>query len=109
MSQIFSDYQLVKQLTRKTTSCVYLAQSTKVPFDEVVLKVFDTIRLDGVQEQKNFLQEIHLLQQLHGVLPSHQTILEVNNLILDKRRLQIRWEAHSLSSNASVWHCRPHQ
>lgn len=44
-----------------------------------------------------------------GVLPSHQTTSEINKLMLDNRRLQIRWEAHSLSWNASVWHYRPHQ
>src|SRR6266567_7299988 len=65
MYQTFSDYQLVTQLARKTASCVYLAQSMKVPSDEVVLKVFDSIRLDGVQEQENFLQEVHFLKQLH--------------------------------------------
>src|SRR5690348_1524348 len=64
MSQTFSDYRLVKQLVRKTASCVYLARSMKVPSDEVVFKVFDTIRLDGEQEQKNFLQEVHFLKQL---------------------------------------------
>lgn len=65
MSQTFSDYQLVKQLARKNSSCVYLARSLKEPSDEVIFKVFNTIRLNEEQEQKNFLQEVHLLKQLH--------------------------------------------
>jgi len=64
MDQTFSEYQLVKQLAQKTSSSLYLAQSSTIPTERVVVKVFDGSGLATTQEQERFQQEVSRLSQL---------------------------------------------
>src|SRR5713226_2881647 len=66
MHSLFQDYQLVTQLAGGISSNLYLAQSTTHgPADQVVFKIFDSIRLEQTQELERFQQEVHKLKQLH--------------------------------------------
>ncbi|GHO51081.1 serine/threonine protein kinase [Ktedonospora formicarum] len=76
MNQIFRDYQLVTQLSRKAFSCLYLAQPIAASTENVVIRIFDSISADFVQE--HFQKEINQITHLRHpfILPLHSGGIE---------------------------------
>ncbi len=71
MSETFRDYQLLRQIARKKSSSLYLAQHAQQSSVRMVIKVFDTISLDHEQAREAFLHELAFYKQLRHphVLP----------------------------------------
>src|SRR5581483_855682 len=64
-SSLFSEYQFVTQLATGAASNLALAESAHNPADQIIFKIFDSVRYDQPQEQERFRQEVHTLKQLH--------------------------------------------